>query len=185
MEGNFYFSENLIIPEKVINVYTTKSQALQINKIIKTFCDYDSTITDATAGIGGNSIHFIKNFKRVNLIEKDKDTFRILCENTNIPSFTYNCSYNWIKYMLKQDIIYFDPPWGGNNYKNKKKIDLYLDNINILEIIDQVYNYTKIIAMKVPNNFNISKIDSKFWFHKIFNINKNKKCIYKLIVFYK
>ena len=185
MESKCYFSENLIIPENVINVYTTKSQAIQINRIINTFVNSNSIITDATAGIGGNAIHFINNFKKVNLVEKDYYMFKILCKNTNVPMFTFNCSYNWVKFMLKQDVVYFDPPWGGNDYKNKKKIDLYLDDINVIDIINDIYNFTKIVALKVPNNFNISRIDPSFWCYKTFNITKNKKCIYKLIIFYK
>tara|TARA_B100000212_G_scaffold342009_1_gene327126 strand:+ start:6082 stop:6645 length:564 start_codon:yes stop_codon:yes gene_type:complete len=185
MESNYYFSGNLIIPENVINVYTTRSQARQINKVIKMFINSDSIITDATAGIGGNAIHFIKHFKKVNLIEKDSYMYYILCKNTNVPNFTYNCSYNWVKFMLKQDIVYFDPPWGGNDYKNKKKIDLYLDDINVLDIINEIYTFTKIAVLKVPNNFNVAKIDKSLWDNKIFNITKNKKCVYRLIVFYK
>ena len=87
--------------------------------------------------------------------------------------------------MLKQDIVYFDPPWGGAEYKSKKKVDLYLDNINVLDIINEIYNYTKIVALKVPNNFNTVRIENNFWYFKIYNITKSKKCIYKLIIFYK
>ena len=87
--------------------------------------------------------------------------------------------------MLRQDIVYFDPPWGGPEYKSKKKIDLYLDNINVLDIINEIYNYTKIVALKVPNNFNTFRIQNDFWNFKIYNITKSKKCIYKLIIFYK
>jgi len=185
MNSNCYYSENLIIPENVLNVYTTRSQAVQINKIIKMFVNSDSVITDGTAGIGGNSVYFMKHFKKVNLIEKDPYMYKILRKNTNLPNFTYNCSYNWVKFMLIQDVIYLDPPWGGNDYKNKEKIDLCLDGINVIDIINQMYNFTKIIVLKVPNNFNLSRIDTTFWISKIFNITKNKKNVYKLIVFHK
>tara|TARA_B100000085_G_C18446405_1_gene472954 strand:- start:295 stop:849 length:555 start_codon:yes stop_codon:yes gene_type:complete len=180
-----YFSDNLIIPENALNIYTTNAQAMQINKIIKIYADSSSVITDATACIGGNSVFFIKDFKRVNLVEKDYSNFKILKMNTGCPNTTYNCSYLWIKFMLIQDIIYFDPPWGGSEYKSKKKIDLFLDDVNILDIIDELYNYTKIVALKVPNNFNVFKIEDNFWLHKIYNITKCKKNIYKLIIFYK
>jgi hypothetical protein len=180
-----YFSDNLIVPENILSIYTTNSQAIQINKIIKLYISYNSVITDATACIGGNSIFFIRDFKRVNLVEKDFKNFQILKMNTNCPDRTFNCSYNWVKFMLIQDVVYFDPPWGGTEYKSKKKIDLYLDNINVLDIIDEIYNYTRIVALKVPNNFNISRIDDRFWNHKIHNVIKNKKSIYKIIIFYK
>lgn len=180
-----YFTDNLIVPESVLGIYTTKSQAIQINKIIKMYSQPDYIITDSTACIGGNSYYFLKNFKRVNLVEPDFENFNILKINTNYQINTFNCSYNCLKFILRQDIVYFDPPWGGADYKSKKKIDLYLDNINVLDIINEIYNYTKIVALKVPNNFNIFSIENRFWKFNIHNIIKNKKCIYKLIIFHK
>ena len=180
-----YFTDNLIVPDAVLSIYTTRIQAIQINKIIKMYSTPDDVITDATACIGGNSYYFLKDFKRVNLVEPNFDNFNTLKINTNYQLNTFNCSYNWIKFMLRQDIVYFDPPWGGPEYKSKKKIDLYLDNINVLDIINEIYNYTKIVALKVPNNFNTFRIQNDFWNFKIYNITKSKKCIYKLIIFYK
>ena len=189
MKSLCYFSENLIIPEIALNVYTTKYQAYQINKIIKTFIPTDSVVTDATAGIGGNSLFFIKDFRRVNLIEKDPDMYKILIKNTKLENrvniSSYNCSYNYIKFMLIQDLVFFDPPWGGQDYKNKKKINLFLDGINVIDIINDIYNFTKIVALKIPNNFDTSRFDNSFWYNKIFNIVKGKKTVYKLIIFYK
>ncbi len=180
-----HYSDNLIIPEKVFNIYTTSLQAEQINKIIKNYTDYISTITDATACIGGNSVYFLKDFKKVIMVEPNIENFGILKLNTYCRGDHFNCSYNNIKYILRQDIVYFDPPWGGTDYKSKKKIDLYLDNINIIDIINEIYNHTRLIALKVPNNFNFVRITNNFWNHKIYNITKNKKCIYKLIIFFK
>tara|TARA_Y100000022_G_C13259281_1_gene381734 strand:+ start:5999 stop:6556 length:558 start_codon:yes stop_codon:yes gene_type:complete len=180
-----YFNDNLIVPETVLSIYTTKQQALQINKIIKLYSTPDYTITDATACIGGNSYYFLRDFKSVNLVESDINNFNILKINTNFNLNTFNCSYNWIKFILKQDIVYLDPPWGGTDYKSKRKIDLYLDDINVLDIINEIYNYTKIVALKVPNNFDTYKLNNNFWKYKIYNITKSKKCIYKLIIFSK
>lgn len=180
-----HFSDNLIVPERVLNIYTTRQQAIQINKIIKMYSTPDYIITDATACVGGNSYFFLKEFKRVNMVEPDLDNFNILKINTEFQLNTFNCSYNCLKFLLKQDIVYFDPPWGGVDYKSKKKIDLFLDDINVIDIINEIYNYTKIVALKVPNNFNMLRIDNKFWDFKIYNITKSKKYIYKCIIFYK
>lgn len=180
-----YFADNLIVPETVLSIYTTKQQAIQINKILKMYSVPEYIITDATACIGGNSYYFLKDFKSVNLVEPNLDTFNILKVNTNYQINTFNCSYNWVKFLLKQDIVYFDPPWGGSEYKTKTNIDLYLDDLNILDIIDEIYNYTKIVALKVPNNFNTPRLENGFWNFKIYNVEKSKKCIYKIIIFYK
>ena len=57
-----------------------------------------------------------------------------------------NLSFNIIKFIIKQDVIFIDPPWGGSIYKTKKKVDLYLDDINISEIVDSLYNYTNLLV---------------------------------------
>lgn len=172
------------IPSNYLNIYTTPSQAIQINNIILQYITKDSVITDATAGIGGNTVYFFKTFKYVNIVELDINLMNILKNNIPKTNNIYFVSYNIIKFMLTQDIIFIDPPWGGSDYKSKKKINLYLDNINVIEIIDQMYNYTKIVCLKVPNNFNCN-FETNFWSKRIHNITKNKRCIYKLIIFYK
>ena len=174
------------IPSDYLNIYTTPNQAHQINNIILKYIEPNCIITDATAGIGGNAIYFSKQFKSVNVVEINNNLEKVL--KYNLTKYNnksvYFVSYNVIKLMLKQDIIFIDPPWGGSDYKSKKKINLYLDNINVLDTIEQMYNYTRIICLKVPNNFN-THIQSNFWNNSVHNVTKNKKCIYKLIIFHK
>lgn len=186
-----FLSENLKVPEKLLSIYTTRSQAIQINKIIKNYITTDCILTDATAGIGGNSVYFIKEFKSVNLVEKDSDIFKFLVENTQVTHCNskiikkYNCSYNTIKFMLQQDIVFIDPPWGGDCYKTLSNIDLFLDDINVIDIIDDLYRFTQIVALKVPNNFNTRKLNNNFWKYNIYNITKLHKNLYMLIIFHK
>jgi predicted RNA methylase len=176
------------VPLNYLNIYTTPRQAEQINIIISNYINTkECTITDATACIGGNSLLFLRDFKHVNIVEKDFNVYKILIKNLN--SFnnknTYNCSYNIIKFTLKQDVIFIDPPWGGTCYKNKKKIKLYIDDINIIDIINDLYHFAEIVCLKIPSNFDLSCLSTYFWYNKIYNITKNKKCIYKLLIFYK
>jgi len=176
------------IPLNYLNIYTTPRQAEQINIILSKYINTkECIITDATACIGGNSILFLRDFKFVNVIEKNIDIYDTLIKN--LKSFNnkkvYNCSYNIIKFTLKQNVIFIDPPWGGTCYKNKKKIKLYLDNIDIIVIINELYHFADVICLKIPNNFDISCISVDFWSNKIHNIIKHKKCIYKLLIFYK
>lgn len=175
-----------IVPEKLMQIYSTREQAYQINKILKLYINKDTTITDATACIGGNSIFFNKDFKLSNLIEKDPDVYSILKKNTGFTNCKYyNCSYLLIMNILKQDLVFLDPPWGGVEYKKNYKIDLFLDNINIIDIINNLYHHTNYIAVKVPNNYNTEKIKKNFWEYKIYSIRCNNKNLYNLIVFYK
>ncbi len=124
-----------------------------INKLI---------ITEMTACIGGNVISFAKNFKYVNAIELCKKRYDFL--NHNLQILNINANVNTINgdslieiVNLKQDIIFFDIPWGGRNYKFKEKINLYISKIPSYEACNLVKRYTKIIVMKIPNNFNLEK----------------------------
>ena len=178
------------IPKDFSQIYTTQEQAKQINNIISYYVDNNSVITDATAGIGGNSLFFCKKFKFVNIVEKNYELEDILKENINYTNNRFIfCSYNYIKYILKQDVIFIDPPWGGSQYKKNKKISLYLDDVEITKLINDLYFYTKIICVKVPNNYNIFDLNRDFWNFRIYNIhkfnNKKSKQIYKILIFYK
>ena len=177
----------MIIPTDYLNIYTTENQAKQINSLLLKYTHDNITITDATAGIGGNSLQFCKCFKNVICIENNYNTFNVLKENLKNfqNSKCYICSFNYVKYMTKQDVIFIDPPWGGNDYKLKKKINLYLDNTDVIDIINTLYYRAYIIMLKVPNNFNIPECINLFWMHKVHNIYKSKKVVYKIIVFYK
>jgi 16S rRNA G966 N2-methylase RsmD len=180
------------IPLKCLNVYTTKTQAEQINKIILSYINAkwakeSCIITDATACIGGNSVMFCKDFYKVICVEKENDIFCILKSNTEEYSNCqcYNVTYNYVKFLIRQDIIFIDPPWGGNEYKNKKNIKLYLDNIDVQKIINELYNFTDLIVLKAPINFDINSLNTLFWYHSVHNITKYSRTIYNIVVFYK
>ena len=88
-------------------------------------------------------------------------------------------------YTIKQDLIFIDPPWGGSNYKNEENLILRLDGVNVLDIIDNLYHFTRFVALKVPNNFDTTKLNENFWNHDIHIIYTYKKNNYKLIIFFK
>lgn len=176
----------LIVPEHLKNIYSTWEQAREINKILKLYISKRDIVTDATACIGGNSIFFHRDFKSVNSVEKDRDVFYTLKKNTNFLNCKhYNSSYLHLMYALRQDLIFLDPPWGGTDYKKTRSIDLFLDHVNVITIINNLYHYTRYIAMKIPNNYNLNHLNKKFWDWKIYPVHSNKKDVFNLIVFYK
>ena len=87
--------------------------------------------------------------------------------------------------ILIQDVVFIDPPWGGPDYKIKDECTLLLDNVNVLDIINNLYHFTRFVALKAPNNFDTKKISSNFWYNKSYTIFTNKKHNYRLIIFYK
>lgn len=127
------------------------------NKIIDIMKTNDLHIVDMTAGCGGNTISFILNFSKVTSIEIDKTRFSMLKNNVN----QYNTNNiillngDCIDYLNENyNVFFFDPPWGGPDYKNNKNIQLYLSNIELSEIIKKIKN--KLIVLKLPYNYDYS-----------------------------
>ena len=142
---------------------TDPSTAQIISNIIKDFIKKDKIIiTDANANMGGNSINFAKNFFKVNSVEIIPMHCDVL-EN-NLKEYELNDKVNIIcdDYLdvmldLKQDVVFFDPPWGGKNYKKIHNLKLELDNVNIVDIINELEKKTdtKLVVLRVPFNFDI------------------------------
>ena len=152
--------------------------------------NYKITITDATASVGGNTIPFLltNNFKHVNIIEKDLERFNMLTSNIDINlnkiigTYTlFNESFLNLK-DLENDVIFIDPPWGGPDYRRENKIKLFLDNINLSLIINDLFNSNKtlkLIIVKVPKNFDLVdfklKLNSGIYIEKTPLSSKLKK----------
>ena len=117
-----------------------------------------SIITDATASVGGTSIPFAKHFSHVNSIENNMvrklmlDNNIKLCDLVNISTYYGDCR-NVIP-KLKQDIIFFDPPW-GINYKDApmRTLRLKLSGVTIENLISLYHDSAKYCAIKLPCNY--------------------------------
>lgn len=171
------------VPYNYIKLYSSKDQGHKTLDIIKLYTSKIDIITDATAGIGGNSIFFSNYYNKVNCVEINKNAFTVL--KSNLKSYTnsifYNTDYLEICKHLSQDVIFLDPPW-EKNYKNKKKSCLFLSNVSIKNIIENLHKYCKIIALKCPMNFECVVNNWDFTTHYVY---KNKRVIYKIIVYHK
>lgn len=147
--------------------------AKMIVDIIKSFMtDEEFTnfiITDSSANAGGDTISFAYAFHAVNSVEMDSQEFTNLKNNVMVYKLDnvvlINNDYTKIMDNLCQDIVYMDPPWGGKNYKEFEFIDLYLSNINIIDIIYHLLTdqFAKIIVLKAPNNYNKVALEQKFY----------------------
>lgn len=179
---------NLLIDNESIKYITYASSAQEITNIIMNNLDFKGNIikemnklviTDMTAGVGGNVLNFSNYFKYVNAIEIELIRYNYLINN--IKTYGYNninCyNNNSIKLLLdeddiRQDIIFFDPPWGGINYKEIDNIRLTFENRTIEEICNLlIKNETKMIVIKLPNNYDFD-----------FFIKEIKYPVYKYII---
>ena len=76
----------------------------------------------------------------------------------NINIINYDC----IKYIYNDyDIYFFEPPWGGPQYKKKDILELYLSNIELKNIIEMIPN-KKLIVLKLPFNYDYNFIKEKY-----------------------
>jgi hypothetical protein len=135
----------------------------EIKKFYNTFINNQTnnpTITDATANAGGNTIIFALNHFNVNSIELSDSEFTRLKNNVkqynldNVNLFNGNCIDILFSKKIYQDIVYFDPPWGGTSYKKYKYIGLSLDDKDIGDHIDDLLrqNLCKLVVLKGPYN---------------------------------
>ena len=137
------------------------------------------TITDCTAGVGGNIFSFANKFKHVNAIEIDSNRFNMLANNVQIYDLQninlYNSNCLDIIFTLQQDLVFIDPPWGGKEYKSENNIRLNLSGIPIESLTNMLLN-NKIcyyVVLKLPTNYDINHIkngiaeDKKIIIHKL------------------
>ena len=130
-------------------------------------------ILDGTGGLGGNTISFAKKFKSITSIELNNNRFKMLKNNIkqyklNVNLLNINCIDYIKKNLNTYDIYFFDPPWGGVNYKEKKSINLKLDDLYLYEIVNLFKN--KLIVFKIPFNYNLNEF--KKFNYKLYKINK-------------
>lgn len=173
-------NENLQYDSIGIFSITLPSDANEISKIILENDGSDIEIFDGTAGLGGNTISFAYNFRDVIGCEIDKNRFKMLENNIN----TYNLnnvslyndnSINLLNKNNKSDVYFFDPPWGGPDYKHHNTVNIRLGNLSIYDIILKIRDYTDSpIYFKLPNNYDINEL---FDFNYDINIVKNYKLI--------
>lgn len=135
-------------------------------------------VTEMTAGVGGNVINFSKYFKYVNAIEIDFLRYNYL--NKNIKLYGYdnvNC-YNQDslemlieKDDLVQDIIFFDPPWGGKDYKLHLNLRITFGQYSIEDVCRRLFQRAcnKMIVLKLPNNYDFQFLMAEL---KDYRINK-------------
>lgn len=148
-----------------------------ISNFIKSNMDINSiTIVDGTAGIGGNSISFCNNFKNVIAFEIDKNRFDILNNNLKVYNFTNITTYNSNSLEnienIKPDVYFFDPPWGGPNYKKYKNLTFKFNDLDLDQIVINIKNFNKnsYISFKLPTNFNLSIFNN--FKYKLLNLKK-------------
>lgn len=164
---------NLKIDAESIHYISHRDDAQSITKIIIDHLKKDNkdlkniTITDATAGVGGNAISFALNFSFVYAIELDELRSSYLANNLEV--------YNLKNYAILQDdclkvlpliqdhkVVFIDPPWGGKGYKTHENLRLTLSDISLEALCNSLLDPTQVtkcpdyIVLKLPANYDVS-----------------------------
>ncbi|VBB18012.1 putative RNA methylase [Yasminevirus sp. GU-2018] len=163
---------NLMIDDEAVSFITTPANSETITAIIDSHIpDYvmrsDITILDGTACVGGDSIAFGKNFGSVIASEIDEKRHYMLTNNLkeyelyNVVPVNTDC-LKILKRVNFINIMYFDPPWGGKQYKEGTNLRLSIGDFYVDELIDIVFDETKqprsdvqMVVLKLPKNYDL------------------------------
>lgn len=135
-----------------------------------------STIFDAMACVGGNTISFANKGLSIIANEMNKSRFHILKNNVHVYGVErfitfYNNDFLELYKKFHVDVVFMDPPWGGPDCcKQKDLIHITISNIPLSKICYQLRYYTKYIVLKLPLNF-----DDKSFQKELYRLSLNQK----------
>ena len=121
------------------------------------------TIADLTGNVGGDTILFALNFKKVFSYEIDSENFDALQNNVEIfelPNVELQKGDSTKLYDGSTDVMYIDAPWGGPEYKEKKNMDLFLGSERIDLYVQKIMKKEKhpmYVFLKLPANYNFDR----------------------------
>lgn len=176
-------------------------------------------IIDYTAGVGGNVLSFSKYFNKVYAIEIHKERYECLINNVNVYEYENvfcinDSSINFNEKFLidvNPNVIFVDPPWGGNTYKENESLRLKLGDISIenlvIDIFFKLYDniikkenltieinskkiyksnifHNKFVVLKLPKNYDVEHFYETIKNHKIPNhvINSYLYILNKMLI---
>lgn len=176
---------SISIPEDAKDISNIVSKT--IKKIKKSGDLKKMIITDATAGVGGNTISFSNIFGKINAIEIDRTRYEYLVNNLTIYGKDnvnfFNNDFLEIINELVQDVIFIDPPWGGKNYKFKSKIKLKISDVPLEKICNDLIGNgnAELVVLKLPTNYDMEYLkESINGSIKVYSVRKmNIVCITK------
>lgn len=134
--------------------------------ILDNFTNKDKlNILDGTGGLGGNTFSFSKYFENITTIEINHQRYNMLMNNietyelTNINVLNMDSIEYLLSNYLKYNIYFFDPPWGGVNYKKHINLSLTIGNKTLPDIALFLKEHTtnKLLIFKLPFNYNFKE----------------------------
>lgn len=170
-----------ITSEGKYSISDNESSKKLVYLITKYFKKTDLVITDGTGNNGSDTIALALTFKTVNSIELNDINYKVLKNNIEVyklknVNIYKGSSLEHFK-KINQDVIYIDAPWGGTNYKENERIELYMDNKNLGQIFNENKEYAKLFIFKLPKNYDFTNFIQTTMITKyyIYMYSKNNK----------
>lgn len=194
-------ASKLLIDDESIHYISIREYAEKISDIIKLHLEtieipiFKAIITDASAGVGGDTISFAKSFGYIYAIEINKLRADYLANNIKI----YECnnvtivndnSINILNKINNHNVIFIDPPWEPNNDGSYKQHDKLLlpfcgepieSLCNKLMDNDHMKKVPELIVIKLPKNYDIPHFYNNINNKKIYHYDLNKMLILVIV----
>jgi hypothetical protein len=151
------------------------------------------TVMDSSACVGGNTWAFSRLVGKVICVELERLHYEILIDNMKTLR-CHNVEFifgNYIDHVnAKCDVLFLDPPWGGEDYTEKQGEYIYYTHagkkITPVDLLDRVES-PSVIILKVPLAYDVTEFIDKgknkryVHFKKII-IRSGRRDIYRLII---
>lgn len=148
---------------------TPIDQSLETSNLLLQFYDVKTlkkkTLTEIGSCIGGNTWSFAQLVEHVNAVEINKLHAEILAHNLKIMDANnvtiHNANYVDIRNELSQEIVFFDPPWGGLDYRTKKSYIIEItcgktETIPLPKLVENIR--AELIIIKLPLNHDVDHL---------------------------
>ncbi|KAL6517657.1 hypothetical protein OROMI_033358 [Orobanche minor] len=132
-------------------------------------CAGARVVIDAFSGVGGNAIQFAKVCGRVVAVDIDPNKVALAFHNAKIYGVQDHIDFIvgdffQLAPLLKGDVVFLSPPWGGPSYKAKEKFTLDLlkpkDGQSLFQVAQTI---TPNIIMYLPRTIDVLQASELSW----------------------
>ena len=132
----------------------------QVIKVMKKYINNlkNNDLTEICANVGGDTISFAENFKKVLTFEVDENAIECLGHNLKMYKLDKNveiiCKGFDTNDMINTEYVYIDPPW-SNNVQEGSNQNIIFNNVGIFDFLESIIHSNKNIKnvfVKLPPN---------------------------------
>jgi 16S rRNA G966 N2-methylase RsmD len=153
---------NLHVDDVSLYSITEASIAEEMTQMLRTVGGSGSSIVDANACVGGNTLSFARAFAHVCGVELSVQRARMLRHNVGLCGLSAqvsvfqgdfvsllatalqaaSCSASvasdappLTQLLRDSDVVFFDPPWGGPDYWKEPRLDMFLGTVDVADVV--------------------------------------------------